>query len=247
MANFNFNKVILIGKLARNIDTNSAAPFSIEIPRRFKEGASDIIPIIPANDKVIDTIKQGITTAKSACIEGVIRVTSIDKNGTKISLTEIVADSVTFSTDITPFNMNQVIIAGKLVRDVETRTAGQTNVATFTVAVNRPTKDKTADYVRVTAFGKTADFVGKYFHKGSSICVRGDIRVDVAEKNGFKNVYTNVSADTVSFVDGMNDSDGNKGYTVKHHVKNQTIQTPYNSAPAEENPLATAPEEDLPF
>lgn len=67
--------------------------------------------------------------------------------------------------------MNIAIISGNLSRDVETRTTqnGKT-VANFTVAVNRRMPDangnKVADFIPCVAFGKTAEFISKYFSKG---------------------------------------------------------------------------------
>lgn len=249
MANFNFNRAIVAGRLTKNVDPNSAAPFSVEVSRRFKEGTFDIIPVIPANDKVLDSIKQGINGALSVYIEGVVRVSSYEKNGTKMSRTEIAAESVKFVPESTGFNINKVVIAGKLSRDVEVKTAGQTNVATFTVAVNKKSKDEPADFVRITAFGKTADMVSKYFHKGSSICVEGSVRVDCVDKNGFTNVYTNISADRVCFVDGAGGDNGQKNYTVKSYGKsnNQEFKTPYNSPVQNTVPEVPESEDALPF
>lgn len=248
MANFNFNRAVIAGRLTKNVDASSTAPFSVEVSRRFREGTFDIIPVIPANDKVLEAIKQGINGALSVYIEGVIRVTPFENNGMKLTRTEIVAESVNFVPESTGFNINKVVVAGKLTRDVEVKTAGQMNIATFSVATNRKSKDEPADFIRITAFGKTADMVSKYFHKGSSICVEGSVKVDCVEKNGHINVYTNVAADRICFVDGVSDN-GQKGYTVKTHTKsnNQEFKTPYNS-PVQNTPTTEpASEDEMPF
>lgn len=141
------------------------------------------------------------------------------------------------------FNFNKVILGGRLIKDVEIKTAGQTQVATFTIAVARAmSKDKT-DFLRVTAFGKTAEFASKYFHKGSSICVVGRIQTDTVDKNGSKVTYTSVVADEINFVDS---AAGN--VTVKTYSGNGASHSaPTKSTPAPEIANAGENEEELPF
>ena len=87
--------------------------------------------------------------------------------------------------------MNIVTLVGRLTADPEQRyTQDQTAVTSFTVAVDRFTKDKGADFIRCTAFGKTAENVAKYTSKGSQVAVTGSWRTGSYEKDGRK-VYTN--------------------------------------------------------
>ena len=72
--------------------------------------------------------------------------------------------------------MNNVALVGRLTADVELRTAGDKAFAMFTVAVNRPFKNKEtneydADFIRCKAFGGTAEFIAKFFGKGKPIGV----------------------------------------------------------------------------
>ena len=77
--------------------------------------------------------------------------------------------------------MNKYIFLGRLVKDPEARnTTTGTAVATFTIAVNRkynkPNEEKQTDFFNLTAFGKTAEFISKYFKKGQQVLVEGRIQ-----------------------------------------------------------------------
>lgn len=79
--------------------------------------------------------------------------------------------------------MNKAILMGRLTRDPEIRyTSGNAPmaIANYTLAVNRPRVTKTADdvdFIRCSAFGRTAEFADKYFKKGIKIAVVGHIRI----------------------------------------------------------------------
>lgn len=102
--------------------------------------------------------------------------------------------------------INKVIIMGRLTADPELRQT-PSGVATcrFTVAVDRgykskETGEKQADFIRVTAWRATAEFVGKYFSKGKMIIVEGSLRnSDYTDQNGVKHYSMDVQADNVSF------------------------------------------------
>ena len=100
--------------------------------------------------------------------------------------------------------MNNVIISGRLVRDPELRYIPQseTAVAKFTVAVDRPmSKEKTADFIPVVAFGKTAELCEKYTAKGKRILIQGRIQTGSYDKDGEKRYTTDVIAERVEFID----------------------------------------------
>ena len=106
------------------------------------------------------------------------------------------------------FNFNKVIIGGRLTADPELKTTSSgISVTTFSVAVNRKyqaknAEDSQADFFHVTAWRQTAEFVTRYFHKASSICVVGTLqnRSWVAGNN-VKQYRTEIVADEVFFVD----------------------------------------------
>ncbi len=116
--------------------------------------------------------------------------------------------------------MNHVILIGRLVKDPELRYAPNGNaVVNFTVAVDRNySKDKkaelqskgqpTADFIRVVAWGKTAELCGNYLSKGRQVAVNGSIQTSTYKSNTGETRYsTDVVANSVEFI-GSNE--GNK-------------------------------------
>lgn len=95
---------------------------------------------------------------------------------------------------------NLVAQQGRLVKDPELRkTTSGTSVCSFTIAVDGNFKDKQADFFNCIAWKNTADFVSKYFHKGSSILVKGELHNRSYEKDGSKRVITEITANEVYF------------------------------------------------
>ena len=110
--------------------------------------------------------------------------------------------------------MNKTILMGRLVRDPEGKTTPN-GIATcrFTVAVDRRYKkdgeERQADFINCVAWRGTADFVCRYFQKGSRILAVGSIQTRSWEKDGEKHYATEVQVDEVEFVDARkNGSDG---------------------------------------
>ena len=90
--------------------------------------------------------------------------------------------------------MNKVILIGRLTKDTELRTNGNATVCRFSVAVDRAWKkegEPTADFISCVAFGKTAEFVDKYFGKGSKIVLEGEWRTGSYTNKDGQKVYTN--------------------------------------------------------
>lgn len=107
--------------------------------------------------------------------------------------------------------LNKVILMGRLVRDPELSTTNSDiAVCRFTVAVNRPyqkDKEKQADFINVTAWRGTAEFVSKYFNKGSIIIVEGKLQNnDYTDKEGVKHYSMQVMADNVNFGGSKSDN-----------------------------------------
>ena len=101
-------------------------------------------------------------------------------------------------------NMAKAIIAGKLTADPKLAvTSNGTQVAEFSVAVNN--RDAVS-YFDCRAFGKTAEFVCKYFRKASSICIDGTLRQERWTKDGAQRSAVRVVADQVHFVDSKNEA-----------------------------------------
>ena len=110
--------------------------------------------------------------------------------------------------------MNSVILIGRLTKDPEVRyTASQMAVASFTLAIDRPTgKDgeKHADFPRITVFGKQAENCERYLSKGRMVAVQGRIQTGSYKDKDGKTVYTtDVVADRVEFL-GSNNGEKNE-------------------------------------
>ena len=102
--------------------------------------------------------------------------------------------------------MNKVILMGRLTRDPEVRaTQSNTAVCSFSLAVNRRFKQEgqpDADFINVTAWAKTAEFVSKYFTKGQQVSVIGRMQTrNYDDKDGKKVYVTEVVAEEVYFAD----------------------------------------------
>jgi len=102
--------------------------------------------------------------------------------------------------------MNKVFLKGNLVKDIDVRmTPSEMKVARFVVATKRNVKNKDgnydSDFISCVAFDNNADFICKYFGKGSGILVEGNIRTDSYEKDGDRVYTTDVVVERVEFVD----------------------------------------------
>ncbi len=112
------------------------------------------------------------------------------------------------------FNFNKVILGGRLTADPELKTTPSgISVTTFTIAVNRRftkgngEEQPQADFLTVTAWRQTAEFVTRYFRKASSICVVGSIHTrNWTDQNGAKHYATEIMADEAFFVDAKSES-----------------------------------------
>lgn len=99
--------------------------------------------------------------------------------------------------------MNKWEGIGRLTADPDIRYTSQSNtaIATFTVAIDRPTKEKHTDFIRVKVIGKQAETCEKYLKKGRMVAVEGSIETGDYESNGKKVYYTGVLASRVEFID----------------------------------------------
>lgn len=107
--------------------------------------------------------------------------------------------------------MNIVALTGRLTKDPDIRyTNGGSTVARLNVAVDRDYKKEggqTADFPNVIAFGKTAEFIEKYFHKGNKIEISGRLQTGSYQKEDGTKVYTtDVLAERVGFGESKKES-----------------------------------------
>lgn len=102
--------------------------------------------------------------------------------------------------------MNSVQLVGRFVRDPEVKyTDAGSSVARFSLAVDRRFKSEngpTADFPNCVAFGKTAEFIEKYFRQGMRIGVQGRIQTgSYTNKDGVKVYTTDVVVESCEFVE----------------------------------------------
>lgn len=140
--------------------------------------------------------------------------------------------------------LNCVTLIGRLTADPEVRTTTTgKSVATFRIAVDRAFvkqgEQRQADFITIVAWEGTADFVSKYFGKGSMIAIQGSIQTrNYEDKDGNKRTATEVLAREVSFCGSKNEGSD----SVK---PNSSPATPtYTPAPAD---FEEIPDDDLPF
>ena len=107
--------------------------------------------------------------------------------------------------------MNNVVLIGRLTKDPELSYGGQNSdiaVCRFTLAVDRPTQDKAADFIRIVVFRKQAENANQYLAKGRQCAVEGRIQTGSYKDREGKTVYTtDVVANRVQFL-GSNGSSG---------------------------------------
>ena len=101
--------------------------------------------------------------------------------------------------------MNNVVLIGRLTKDPEIRyiPESQNAVASFTLAVDRPfAKDKQADFIRITVFGKQAENCERFLTKGRLAGVQGRLQTGSYKNKEGATVYTtDVVADRVEFLE----------------------------------------------
>ena len=168
--------------------------------------------------------------------------------------------------------LNHIVIMGRLTRDPEIRyTQSQIPVATFTVAVDRDFQsrdggDRQTDFITCVAWRQTAEFVSKYFHKGSMAVVSGRLQIrQYQDREGNNRTAAEVVADNVYFGESKRDSEnrgtssgygaapsyGNSSYGGGSYGSNSgnAYDAPRASAPATKPVFSDISEEDgeLPF
>ena len=130
--------------------------------------------------------------------------------------------------------MNHVDLIGRLTADPELkRTANGNSACNFTLAVNRYKKTEgqpDADFIRCRAFGKTADNLCHYMHKGGRIAVTGSIQTGSYEKDGQKHYTTDILVGSVEFLEKKENgaqtgfTGANSGYQAQQPAYSQPYQ-----------------------
>lgn len=106
--------------------------------------------------------------------------------------------------------LNTAIIMGRLTADPELKsTGGGLSVCSFTVAVDRRFKgqneERQTDFIRCVAWRQSAEFLSKFFRKGSMVAVTGSIQVrSYEDKNGYQREAMEIVADQINFTGERN-------------------------------------------
>jgi single-strand DNA-binding protein len=138
-------------------------------------------------------------------------------------------------------NLNKVILCGRLTADVELKnTPSGVAVCSFNLAVNRKYskegEQQAADFISCVAWRQRAEFIAKYFKKGSSLCITGELQTrQYTDKNGAKHYVTEVMVEDAHFVDG------------KGEGSQAPAEAPVIDYPANSNDFVVVDDEALPF
>lgn len=137
-------------------------------------------------------------------------------------------------------SINKVILVGRISNDITiNKSQSGTSMCNFSIAVDRymgKDKEKATDFIRCTAFGSTADILGRYAGKGKQVAVEGNIKTGSYEKDGVKHYTQDVQIDKVELLGGKSDS----------NTAQSTQATPtQNTTPTE--PAESVNSEDVPF
>lgn len=128
--------------------------------------------------------------------------------------------------------MNKIIIKGRLTATPELKSAQNGKDFTFfSVAVNRRFSKEETDFINCCAFGKTAEFIVKYFSKGQEMLLTGELHLDKYTKDGETRITPKIVIDEVEFCGNKKDNE----------VSNDNAPKPSNDFTAND------PLDDLPF
>ena len=113
---------------------------------------------------------------------------------------------------------NLAILTGRLTTDPELKTtANGISVTNFTLAVNRNYRageEQETDFINIVAWRQTAEFISKYFKKGSLMGIEGTIQTrKYQDKNGNNRTAFEVVADNVHFIESKRNNDDTQSYS----------------------------------
>lgn len=105
---------------------------------------------------------------------------------------------------------NLVVLTGRLTADPELKTTPNgTSVVSFSIAVDRRYRageERQTDFINIVAWRSSAEFISKYFKKGSLIGIEGSIQTRrYTDKNGNNRTAFEVVANNVQFVESKRD------------------------------------------
>ena len=152
-------------------------------------------------------------------------------------------------------NLNKVVLCGRLTGDPELKqTQSGLSVVSFTLAVNRRYQSHSADgqaqqqaaFISCVAWRQTAEFISRYFKKGSSLCITGSIQTrNWQDQQGQKRYSTEVVVDEAMFVDSRSESQQRSAAAPA--AGQQYAPEAYATPGAAENFDVIKGDDDLPF
>ncbi|MBQ8497206.1 MAG: single-stranded DNA-binding protein [Clostridia bacterium] len=141
-------------------------------------------------------------------------------------------------------SLNKVILIGHMTADPELKqTPSGLSVCSFSIGVTRrytkAGEQTQSDFINIVAWRQTAEFIARYFRKGTAICICGSLQTRTwTDNNGNKRYATEVVADEASFVERKSESTRTDDYQAP------AFNTPVSEAPKFEE---IAGDDDLPF
>ncbi len=152
-------------------------------------------------------------------------------------------------------NLNKVILVGRMTADPELKqTQSGISVTSFSIAVNRrftkAGEQAQADFLNIVAWRQQAEFVARYFHKGSAICIVGSLQSrSWTDQNNQKRYATEVIADEISFVDSKSDNNGAAPGTFNQYPPSENYSAPAFASNEEASSKfeELSNDDDLPF
>ena len=147
-------------------------------------------------------------------------------------------------------SFNKVILIGNLTSDPELKqTTGGVSICNFSIAVNRKMKvqgGNDCDFINIVAWRSSAEFVARYFRKGNSILVCGELQTrNYTNSQGQKVYITEVVASEVSFTGNRNES-GNEAKN-STPTNNAYMPNAYGAIPNSPNLEEIESDTTLPF
>jgi single-strand DNA-binding protein len=141
--------------------------------------------------------------------------------------------------------LNRVILMGRITGNLELKTtASGVSVTSFSIAVDRnyvrQGEERQTDFINIVCWRQQAEFVCRYFQRGSMIALEGQIQSRTYKaKDGTNRYVTEVVADSISFTGEKRVNSGNNGYGNNNGYNNQSQnqappQQAYNQAPAQQ-------------
>lgn len=149
--------------------------------------------------------------------------------------------------------INNAVLVGRVTKDIELKqTQANKSVTQFVLAVNRQFKnangEREADFINIVAWGKTAELLAQYAHKGSQIGVVGRIQTRNYENQQGQRVYvTEVVAESMTLLDSKGNNQNQQAQPQTQQSQNQTPDFGRNADPFSGGSSMTLSDDDLPF